>query len=92
MNIHAPAAAASGASVCARALAAPSEERSGAERAACAASLIIIQCCTWNSIWRQFSGGEHDVMKVESAVVDTTQLMMRVIGWIEKLQWRLDPV
>ena len=47
---------------------------------------------TRNSIGRQFSGGKHDVAEIESGVVDAAELLVRVIGLVKILEWRLDPV
>ena len=47
---------------------------------------------TGNGIGWQFSSGKHDVTKVESGVVDTTELPVRVMGWTEVFEWWLDPL
>ena len=39
----------------------------------------------------QFAGGEHDVIEVESSVVNSAELMMRMIGLTEIFEWWLDP-
>jgi len=45
---------------------------------------------TRNSVGWQFSGSKHNITRVESGVVDTTQLM--VIGRSEVLERRFDPL
>ena len=47
---------------------------------------------TRNSVGWQFSGSKHDVTKVESGVVDAAQLLVRMLGWIEIFERRLDPL
>ena len=46
---------------------------------------------TRNSIGWQFSSSKHDVTEVKSGVVNSTELLVRMISRVKILEWRLNP-